>query len=67
MPPAARDRDRNTIGHAVAALRTNPGHQVAYDHRPSQDAACPDSDPQMCCYRSPVRCPSREQTRRLGG
>jgi hypothetical protein len=37
MPPAARNRDRNTIGHAVADLPANPGHRLVYDHRASRD------------------------------
>jgi len=36
MPPAARNRDRNTIGHAVANLPTNPGRRLVYDHRSSR-------------------------------
>jgi hypothetical protein len=37
MPPAARNRDRNTIGHAVADLLANPGRRLVYDHRASRD------------------------------
>lgn len=37
MPPAARNRDRNTIGHAVADLQANPGRWFVYDHRASRD------------------------------
>jgi hypothetical protein len=37
MPPAARNRDLNTIGHAVANQAISPGRHLVYDHRPSRD------------------------------
>jgi hypothetical protein len=65
-PSHARGESQNTVGYAVVAVRTNPGHYFVDDH-PHRDAACLDNDPKMRCYRSPVRCPSRGQTRWLGG